>query len=92
MQIVTEGKHRKFKNDLQQLTYSGKLASSEQRKALFVTERAVFAIQNARLRLQKIAPGIDLTRDSLAHMDFMREVPDTPLSWTRGSSDARKWA
>ncbi|MBC2774720.1 hypothetical protein H6M51_17805 [Rhizobium sp. AQ_MP] len=56
MQIVTEGKHCKFKNDLQQLTYSGKLASSEQRKALFVTERAVFAIQNGRLRLQEIAP------------------------------------
>lgn len=92
MQIVTEGKHCKFKNDLQQLTYSGKLASSEQRKALFVNERAAFAIQNGRLRLQKIAPGTDLTRDSLAHMDFIREVPDTPLSWTRGSSDARKWA
>ena len=77
LQIVSEGKHRKFKNDLQQLSYSGRLASSEQRKALFVTERAVFAIQNGRLCLQEIAPGIDLARDILAHMDFMPDIPDT---------------
>lgn len=84
LQILQEGKHRKFKTDLQQLTYSGALASREGRKALFVTERAVFVIENGRLRLKEIAPGIDLDRDILAHMDFAPDVPDTiPLMNSR---------
>tara|TARA_R100000935_G_scaffold58902_1_gene99345 strand:- start:1286 stop:2848 length:1563 start_codon:yes stop_codon:yes gene_type:complete len=77
LQIVTEGRHRKFCNTLQQLTYSGALASREGRGALFVTERAVFSIVEGELTLQEIAPGIDLDRDVLAHMDFEPQIAPT---------------
>ena len=75
LKIVTEGRHRKFCETLQQLTYSGSLASREGRKALFVTERAVFSISDGRLALREIAPGINLDRDVLAHMEFAPEIP-----------------
>ena len=40
------------------------------RTALFVTERALFRATIAGLELVEVAPGIDLERDILAHMDF----------------------
>lgn len=76
LRIVTEGRHRKFRDAVQQVSYSGAFASEEGRKALFVTERAVFRLSQGRLQLQEIAPGIDLERDVLAHMDFRPEIAD----------------
>jgi propionate CoA-transferase len=42
----------------------------EGRIALFVTERAMFPTSSEGLQLIEIAPGIDIERDILAHMDF----------------------
>jgi len=87
LQIVSEGRHRKFCNTLQQLAYSGELASREGRSALSVTERAVFSIEDGDLTLQEIAPGIDLERDILAHLDFAPKLA-SPLQ----TMDARLFA
>ena len=38
---------------------------------LYVTERAVFRLQEKELELMEIAPGIDLQKDILDQMDFL---------------------
>ena len=75
---MTEGRHRKFCDTVQQVSYSGPFAACEGRKALFVTERAVFRLDDGRLTLEEIAPGIDLDRDILAHMDFKPDLINRP--------------
>ena len=37
---------------------------------IYVTERAVFRLEDGGLVLTEIAPGIDIARDIAAHMDF----------------------
>lgn len=78
LRIVTEGRHRKFCDIVQQVSYSGPFAAREGRNALFVTERAVFRLTDGRLTLEEIAPGIDLDRDILAHMDFKPDLINRP--------------
>ncbi len=43
---------------------------------LYVTERCVFQLTPAGLEVIEIAPGIDLERDILAHMDFTPIIAD----------------
>ncbi|MDY8108726.1 CoA-transferase [Fulvimarina sp. 2208YS6-2-32] len=76
--ILNEGRHRKFRETIEQISYSGAFASSEGRHALFVTERAVFRLVGGRLHLEEIAPGINLERDVLSHMDFTPELDGEP--------------
>lgn len=78
LRIVQEGRHKKFRDTLEQISYSGSFAAKENRRAVFVTERAVFRLANGRLRLVEIAPGIDLEKDILAHMDFEPHMPEAP--------------
>jgi propionate CoA-transferase len=74
-QIVREGREKKFVRAVQQVTYSGGLAHENGQRTLFVTERAVFRRNEAgRLELIEIAPGVDLERDILAHMEFRPEI------------------
>ena len=75
--IVQEGKNRKFLDHVEQVTFSGHYASAIGQRVLYVTERAVFQLTPDGLELLEVAPGIDLERDILAHMDFrplMRDV------------------
>ncbi|MDF3038415.1 MAG: coenzyme transferase family protein [Thermomicrobiales bacterium] len=68
--IASEGKHRKFLDRLDQLTYNAKLGQERGQSVTFVTERAVFRARQEGLELAEIAPGIDIERDILAQMDF----------------------
>ena len=70
VKILQEGKHRKFMKRVEQITYSGRYARENDRAVLYVTERAVFELQPDGLVLTEIAPGIDVDKDVLAHMDF----------------------
>ena len=73
--ITREGRERKFVRSVQQVTYSGSLAHENGQRTLFVTERAVFRRNEAaRLELIEIAPGVDLERDVLAHMEFRPDI------------------
>lgn len=69
-----KGATHKFINEVEHRTYSGEYAARRGQEALFVTERCVFrlALEGGRscLELIEIAPGVDVERDVLAHMDF----------------------
>jgi len=71
LRIKREGRDRKFVGQVQQVSYSGALANQNGQRAFYVTERAVFRRnEDGKLELIEIAPGADLERDILAHMDF----------------------
>ena len=50
---------------------------------LYVTERAVFKWTPEGMELIEIAPGIDLEKDVLAHMEFTPIMKDVKLMDSR---------
>lgn len=67
--IEKEGKAKKFIKEVEQITFSGKYARSIKQPVLYITERAVFKLEQTGLVLTEIAPGIDLERDVLAQIE-----------------------
>jgi propionate CoA-transferase len=77
VKILQEGSHKKFLDHVEQITFSGKYAAKNNKPIMYVTERCVFRLLNGEVTLVEIAPGIDLEKDILAHMDFKPAIsPD----------------
>ncbi len=74
--ILQEGKHRKFIEAVEHVTFSGEYAAEKGQQVLYVTERAVFELRSGKLVLTELAPGIDLEEQVLTQMDFRPEVGD----------------
>ncbi|MBY6276047.1 acyl CoA:acetate/3-ketoacid CoA transferase [Symbiobacterium thermophilum] len=70
LEIVKEGKVKKFLKSVEQITYSGKYATKVGQQVVYVTERAVFELINGKMVLTEIAPGVDLKKHILDQMDF----------------------
>ena len=70
LKVLQEGRHRKFVERIEQVTFSGEYAARAGKRVLYVTERCVFALTPQGLELVEVAPGIDIERDILAHMAF----------------------
>ena len=68
--IKQEGEKKKFVDKVQQITFSASEAIKNNQEVLYVTERAVFKLTKDGVELTEIAPGIDLEKDIIAHMDF----------------------
>ncbi len=77
IEIVKEGKVRKFLDQVEHVTFSGDYAVKKGQPVLYITERCVFRLTPEGMALIEIAPGIDLEKDILAHMDFI-PVMETP--------------
>ena len=77
LRILQEGRSRKFVSQVQQITFSGSYAAERGQRIRYVTERCVFDLTSAGLALTEVAPGVDVERDILAHMDF-RPIVDAP--------------
>ena len=75
LEIVNDGKFNKFINNVEQITFSGEYACSVGQTVLYITERAVFKLTSEGVVLEEIAPGVDVEKDILAHMDFKPIMP-----------------
>ena len=70
LNIVQEGRVKKFIRELPEITFSGKIALERGLDVRYITERAVFTLKEDGLHLIEIAPGVDLQKDIFDKMDF----------------------
>src|SRR6266849_5608325 len=68
--IERDGKDKKFVDQVEHRTFSGKYAAENDKDVLYVTERCVFKLTGEGLELIEVAPGIDIKHDILDKMDF----------------------
>lgn len=78
LEILQEGKARKFTRKVEQITFNGPRAFERQQPVLYVTERCVFRLTGKGLTLVEVAPGVNLEKDVLDLMDFEPHV-DGPI-------------
>jgi len=76
LQIVQEGRTKKYLSKVKQITFSGKLAMEEKQDIMYITERAVFRLINGEVVLTEIAPGIDLQQQVLDQIEFPVKVAE----------------
>ena len=76
--IERHGELQKFVDRVAQITFSGEQALVQGQEILYITERAVFRLTDGKLRLEEIAPGVDLRRDVLDRMAFQPILADDP--------------
>jgi propionate CoA-transferase len=74
LHIKKEGKTKKFVEKVSQITFSGRYAQEQKQPVLYVTERAVFTLEEGQITLIEIAPGVDLEKDVLAAMEFRPRI------------------
>ena len=79
LRILKEGRARKFVGEVEHRTFSGAEAWRRGQPVLYITERCVFRLCAEGLELTEVAPGIDIERDILAHMDFVPHIPQPPV-------------
>ncbi|CAH2602941.1 Acyl CoA:acetate/3-ketoacid CoA transferase [Rhodovastum atsumiense] len=70
LRILREGRQRKFRVQVEQVTFNGQYAYDRGKPVYYVTERCVFRRVRGGLALIEVAPGIDIDRDILPHMEF----------------------
>lgn len=82
LHIRREGKVCKLVDKVDHITYrvADGIRDRDQ-QALVVTERAVFDLTSAGLRLTEVAPGIDIRRDVLDLLGFPVPVSDQLSTW-----------
>ena len=70
VRIVRPGTIPKLVPQVRHITFSGDRARADRQQVLYVTERAVFALEPDGLRLIEVPEGIDLQADVLDRMPF----------------------
>ncbi len=82
LKIMQEGRARKFVKNVEQITFSGQYAAQKSQPVIYVTERCVFQLTPGGLELIEVAPGIDIEKNILAHMDF-KPIINKPMPMDR---------
>jgi acyl CoA:acetate/3-ketoacid CoA transferase len=76
LKIRREGRVKKFVSDIEQVTFSGRMALKRGAKVTYVTERCVLELRAEGLTVIEIAPGVDLERDVMAQVEVPLRVAD----------------
>ena len=66
----------KFVDQVLQITFNGRYARQQGQEVLYVTEAAVFRLTDDGIRLEEIAPGVDLERDLTPQLGFRPPIAD----------------
>ncbi len=74
--ITNPGTVKKFVQQVQQVSFSGKSGLERGQAVFYVTERAVFTLTPQGVMLIEIAPGVDLQKDVLDMMEFRPVISD----------------
>ncbi len=76
--ILNEGEQKKFVKNVGHVTFSAEYANQVGQPVMYITERAVFELREDGVHLTEVAPGIDIDKDILAHMDFVPKMETAP--------------
>jgi propionate CoA-transferase len=76
VRVVREGALPKFVPEVREISFSGRLARERGQQVRYMTDRAVFALEDDGLALIEVAPGIDVERDVLGQMGFRPRIAD----------------
>ncbi|MGP1487902.1 MAG: acyl CoA:acetate/3-ketoacid CoA transferase [Peptoanaerobacter stomatis] len=68
--ILQEGREKKFIKNVEQITFSADYANETNQDVTYITERCVLKLTKEGLMITEIAPGVDMDKDILAHMEF----------------------
>ncbi|WP_413452538.1 CoA-transferase [Georgenia phoenicis] len=74
LHLDAEGRHTKFVENVEQVTFSAEQARLRGQRILYVTERAVFTLGENGLVLTEVAPGIDVQTQVLDQLPGHVEV------------------
>ncbi|WP_243136847.1 acyl CoA:acetate/3-ketoacid CoA transferase [Alkaliphilus serpentinus] len=72
--IKNEGRSKKFVLDVEQITFSGDYAQEVKQPVIYITERAVFHLDNNGITLTEVAPGIDVKKHIIDQMEFEPKI------------------
>ena len=76
VRVKTEGTLPKFVERVREVSFNGELARQRGQQVRYITDRAVFALEDGGVVLTEVAPGIDVERDVLAQMQFKPRVAE----------------
>jgi len=74
LRIVRAGELKKLVKKVEHITFSGAQAKDNGQQVIYVTERAVFRLDDDGVALIEVAKGIDINRDVLDRMGFSPTV------------------
>ncbi|KIL45248.1 acyl CoA:acetate/3-ketoacid CoA transferase [Jeotgalibacillus soli] len=69
LKIENEGRHKKFVESIEHMTFNAAEAIKKGQEVLYITERCVFRLETDGLLLIEHAPGVDVEKDILANVD-----------------------
>ncbi len=76
LSIRSQGEQKKFRTDVEAITFSGTEAVRNGQEVWYMTERAVFRLMEEGITLVEIARGVDLQKDILDQMEFQPVLPE----------------
>jgi propionate CoA-transferase len=74
VKIIEEGPITKFVENVYKISFSAHQASKYGQEIIYITERAVFRLNDSELILEEIAPGVEIEKDIVTKMDFIPKV------------------